>query len=111
MLRHGCEFLGFGWRPGALPRAPERNISKVKLVPPEIHHLLIEPQNAVARYAHGRRNERRQAVVNEAALRLVDASEQMPDGESVTLASLCEDFAELGTSFFWSAGWEVKPGQ
>ena len=92
-----CDFV---LRPRAFPCAPEGNVSEVELVPPGIKHFLVEAQNAITSDAGGRRKERGQAIVDGAALRLVDAREKVPDGERVTLASLGEDFVEVGAALF-----------
>src|SRR5580704_5604395 len=102
---------GFVLRPRAFPSSPQRNVSEVKLVPPQIQHLLIETQNTVARDSRRRRNERCQAVVNGTALRFANAREKMPHGERIPLARLREDLAKLGAVFFRHARGEVKLGQ
>ena len=102
---------GFVLRPRALPSTPQRNVSEIKLVPPQIQHLLIKTQNAVARDFRRRRDERGQAVVDKIALRFTDAREEMPDGESVALARFSEDFAEFGAPLFRRAGRKIKLGQ
>ena len=101
---------GFVLRPGAFPCAPQRNVSEVELVPPGIQHFLIEAKNAITSDARGRRNERGQAVVNGAALRFFDAREKMPDGERVALASLGEDFVEVGAALFLGVRSKIKFG-
>src|SRR6266481_868092 len=98
-------------RPRAFPSAPKRNVSEVKLVPPQIEHLLIKAQNTVARHSLGRWNERCQAVVNKTALRFADAHEKMPHGERVALARFSEYFVESGASLLRRARREVKLGQ
>src|SRR5580704_3007471 len=102
---------GFVLRPRAFPSSPQRNVSEVKLVPPQIQHLLIETQNTVARDSRRRRNERCQAVVNGTALRFANASEKMPDGERVALPRLREDFAEFGAPLLRRVRRKVKLGQ
>src|SRR5580692_11900232 len=101
----------FGLSPGAFPSAPQRGVSKAQLVPPQIQHLLIEAKNAIARDSGRRRDEGCQALVNGAALRFVNASEQVPDSKRVTLARLREDFAELAAPFFRCTRAKIEFGQ
>ncbi len=95
-------------RPRAFPSAPQRNVSEVKLVPPQIEHLLIKAQNTVARHSLGRWNECCQAVVNKTALRFADAHEKMPHGERVALARFSEYFVESGLAKRWCSVFKIR---
>ena len=66
--------------------APNRNIVKAELVPPQIKHELIEAQDPFSRDAHRRRSEIAQVVVDKRTLIFVNARQQMPKRKSVAFA-------------------------
>jgi hypothetical protein len=71
---------------------------------------LVEAQDAVASDARGWRNKSREAVVNAAALRFLNARKKMPDGERVARARFIENLAEFGATFFRRACGKIKFG-
>jgi hypothetical protein len=104
-------FSGFAARPGTFPSAPQRNVTEVQLIPPQIQHVLVEAQNAVASDSRGRRNERRKTIVNAAAVRLVHAHKQVPKRERVTWPGFLQYYVELRIPFLLAARAKVEPGE
>lgn len=66
--------------------APNRNIVKPEFVPPPVKHGLIETQDSFLGYAPRRRRERSQPIVDDCSLPLLNARQQMPQGECIALA-------------------------
>src|SRR5579859_1340592 len=102
---------GFAARPGTFPSAPQGNVAEVQLIPPQIQHVLVEAQNAVASDSRRRRNERRKAIVNAAAVRLADPNKQVPKRERVTRAGFLQNHVELRIPLRRGARAKVEPGE
>src|SRR5205823_1864273 len=65
-------------RPRTLERAPEQGVTQAEPVPPEIEHLPVTAEHAVARYARGRGDQRRKTVVHPSPISSAQAREQVP---------------------------------
>jgi len=69
---------------------PNRDVVKSKLVPPEVEHGLVESQDPFFRDSGRRRHELAQPVVDEFSLLVIDTRQEMPQRESIAVASLAQ---------------------
>src|SRR5947199_6242081 len=82
-------------RPRPFERAPERGVTQAEPVPPEIEHLPVTAEHAAARYARGRGDQRRKAVVHPSPTSSAQACEQVPECERVARTGFREHDAKL----------------
>ena len=69
---------------------PHGDVVKSKFVPPQVEHGLIEPADFVLRHIGRRRHELAQPVVDLDSLLVIDARQEMPQGEGIVFASLAQ---------------------
>ena len=70
--------------------SPNRDVVKSKLVPPKVEHRLVESQDPFFRDSGRRRDELAQPVVDEYSLLVIDTRQEMPQRESIAVASLTQ---------------------
>src|ERR1700722_19290231 len=95
--------------PGMLPMAPNRDIVKSELVPPQIKHGLIETQDSFLSDTSRRRSKLYQAAVDQQSLSFLDTSQQMPQRECVAFAGLAEHDRQIVGALPWCIVLEIKP--
>src|SRR3984893_3720738 len=79
-----------GSSPGTLPVAPNRDVVKPQLVPPQVQHRLIESQDTLLGDARRGRRELSQAIIDKVSLSLIGARQQMPQRQCISFASLAQ---------------------
>jgi len=67
--------------------APNRDVVKSKLVPPQVEHGSVESQDLIFRDSGRRRHELAQPVVDEDSLLVIDTRQEMPQRQGIALAS------------------------
>jgi len=70
--------------------APNRDVVKSKLVPPQVEHGSVESQDLIFRDSGRRRHELAQPVVDEDSLLVIDTRQEMPQREGIAFASLAQ---------------------
>ena len=87
------------------PVTPGGDFAEAEGVPPEVEHGLVEIEDSSASDACRRRNEGGEAGVDLLTFRGGGASEEMPEGQGILLASSRKNCRERGVSgrrIFWT---------
>src|SRR4029077_4889914 len=93
------------------PEAPDGNVAEVEGIPPEIHLVLVELQNAVACNTDGRRDESGEALENFFAVCRLRARGKMPERKFIIFAGLRENDLQCGCAGFRREILEIELGE
>src|SRR5438034_8506773 len=91
--------------------APNRDVVKPQVVPPQIKHGLIETQDSFLSDTGRRRRQLSQSIVDEDSLSLIDTRQQMPQRECVAFARLAEENRQIPGALLRCAVLEIESRQ
>ena len=74
-----------------LEAAPQANVAKIESIPPGVEHRAVEVEDAVARDAVRRRNQRGESVENSGTVGVIRARQEMPEREAVVDARFIQN--------------------
>ena len=91
--------------------SPNRDVVKSQFVPPPVEHRLIESQDSLLCDRGGGWGELTQSIVDKSSLRIIDASQQMPQRERIASASLAQHDRSVVIALLRSAVFKVESRQ
>src|SRR6266851_5662545 len=99
--------------PCSFPVAPERDVAKIKGVPPGVEHRAVEAKDTVASHTGWWGNQPGEAIVHSGAFGDIDARKQVPQGEGISFSSFRQDSLQSGLTLesFFTGRVEPREGR